>query len=624
MEATTHQQSLQRLAHQLQLGMRSLPADTPIQIQCVVKQGTLMVLGQHPPDDLPHPKAIFDALEEAIQTALPAFKDELALGETAQAKLYLRVLGQRQPYASQSLPLRLSTLEPFSEAETAEDVLESPADELEETDDRADDSEPDEHQGHSDTDPIFSQESLGTTDSIYDSAYVEPSDLAPLDPALEPPVEASTRPARSSLLPWLLAGIGVSIAGFAAGLWVMSRPCVLGVCEPLQAAQILSQKSAQTMQTAKTGQELQQAQQQLAEATRLLQSIPAWSSHHGEAETLQQAYRSQSQTLDQVLAAETKANTAAQISQTLPQPVAGLQSAQSLWREAIAQLQTIPQDNPLHAFAQERLTRYTDRLSAIDTLIKSEQQAQKKLTTARETAKVAEARQGIAQTPENWQLAQTTWQVVINTLQQISNTTTSYAEAQKLLTDYQPKLTAARDRATQEQVAQKAFTQALSLAQRAETAQRQNQWSQAVANWRDALATVKQVPKNTAYTEPAQPLLASYGTSLKQAEAQLQVASAMQRTRADLNRICAGSPRMCTYTIANDVVRVQFTGAYERKLRTAYVLGQSGDRGTLGGVINHIETLQTALQAIADNAGMPLEVYSADGSELIGSFNPKG
>ncbi len=598
-----------------------------MQIQCVVKQGHLMVLSQHAPDDSLHPKVIFDALEQAIQDALPAFSDELALENDALAKLYLRVLGQRQPYASHSFPLSLSTLETPFVAKSATDELEAPVAELAKPDDRPDfleQDKPGEQDDRGDT-PFFSQQNLGTTDSIYDPAYVEPSDLALLDPTIEPPSdETSHRLARSFPLPWLLAGIGVSVAGFATGLWVMSRPCVLGACEPLQTAQTLSQRSTQTMQTAKTGQELQQAQQQLAEATRLLQGIPAWSSHHQEAETLQQTYRSQAQTLDQVLAAEAKASTATQTTQTLPQPVTSLQAAQTLWREAIAQLQAIPQDRSLYAFAQERLTSYGANLGAIDTLIKTEQQAQKKLTTAKETVKIAEARQGIAQTPENWQLAQTTWQVVINTLQQIPNTTTSYAEAQKLLTDYQPKLTAARDRATQEQIAQKAFTQALASAQRAETAQRRNQWSQAVANWRDALATVKQVPKNTAYTEPAQPLLASYDTSLKQAEAQLQVAAAMQRTRADLNRICAGSPQMCSYSIASNVIRVQFTGVYERKLRTAYVLGQLGDRGTLGGVINHIETLQTALQAIADNAALPLEVYSADGSELIGSFNPKG
>jgi hypothetical protein len=584
-----------------------------MQIQCVVQQGKLMVLGQHPPDSAPDPRVIFDALEQAIQTLLPACSDELILRSDvpAQAKLYLRVSGERQPYASHSVQLRLPTqasLLATESTEVAEPETEEPTDlDLAPSSDQAD-----------------ATEHGATTDSIYDPTYVEASDLVPLDSALEPSIgEVSSRPPRSPLLSWLMAGVGVSVAGFAAGLWVMSRPCVLGACEPLQTAQTLSQQSLQVMQTAKTRQELQQAQQTLTEATRLLQSVPAWSSHHGDAQALQQTDQSHLQTLDRVLAAESKADTATQNSQALPQPIATLQATQALWQEAIAQLQTVPQTDVLYAFAQRRLAAYETNRAAIVTLITAEQQAQKTLSLAKETAKIADARQGIAQTPDNWQLAQSTWQVAINTLRAIPTSTTSYTEAQQLLVSYQGKLAVARDRATQEQIAKKAFTQALALAQRAEAAQRQNQWSQAVATWRDALTTIKQVSNNTAYSDPAQPLVASYGTSLKQAEAQLQVAAAMQRTRDDLNRICTGSPRMCSYTIANNAIRVQFTPAYERQLRIAFVVGQSGDKGTLGGVLNHIETLQTALQAIADNAGLPLEVYSADGSELIGSFNPK-
>jgi len=617
MEATPHHQSLQPLAQQLQVHTRSLPNATLMQIQCVVKQGNLMVLGQHPPDDIPEPQSVFNALEQAILALLPTC-GELALGSdvSAQAKLYLRVLGERQPYASHSVPLRLPTQESLLATESTEVAapeIEEPTASLVETSDRSVSNQ--EH----------TNEASATTDSIYDPTDVEASDLTQLDLALEPSSgETPSRQARSALIPWLLAGIGVSVAGFTAGLWVMSRPCVLGACEPLQTAQTLSQQSLQVMETAKTGQELQQAQQKLTEATRLLQSVPAWSSHHGDAQALQQAYQPHVQTLDRVLAAESQADTATQKSQALPQPIATLQATQALWREAIAQLQTVPQTDALYAFAQQHLAAYETNRVAIATLITAEQQAQKKLALAQETVKVADARQGIAQTSESWQLAQSTWQVAINTLREIPTSTTSYTEAQQLLAGYQGKLAVARDRATQEQIAKKAFTQALALAQRAEAVQRQNQWSQAVATWRDALTTIKQVPNNTAYSDPAQPLITSYGTALKQAEAQLQVAAATQRTRNDLNRICTGSPRMCSYTIANNAIRVQFTPAYERQLRTAFVVGQAGDKSTLGGVVNHIETLQTALQTIADNAGLPLEVYSADGSELIGSFNPKG
>ncbi len=614
MDATLQQQCLQQLAQQLQMLLRSQPYASLMQIQCVVKQGHLMVLGQHPPEVTPDSQAVFGALEQAIPTLLPTFQ-EIGLGTDTppQAKLYLRALGQRQPYAAHtfSLPSIANPFEPLTETTDAEWMLgreESTAAEGE-----LYDREVDHDREVSNGDDAYAATSL----------EAEPSDLAHLNPDLTP-IAQPTEAERSSLLPWLVAGIGVSVIGFASGLWFMSRPCMAGACEPLQAAQTLNQQSLQTLQTAKTQQDLQRAQQQLADSTRQLQSIPKWSRYYNEAQALQQAAQTQAQTLALALAAENKANTATQKSQALPQSTADLRATQTLWREAIAQLQTIPQSNPLYTYAQARSTAYAANLAAIGKLSIAEQQAQKKLATAKETAKIAAARQGIAQTSESWQLAQVTWQVAINTLRQISSTTTSYAEAQRLLSDYQPKLAAVRDRATQEQLAQKAFNQAIGLAQRAEAAQTRNQWSQAVANWKDALTNIKQVPDNTAYAELAQPLVASYSTAVQQAEAQLQVAAARQRTRDDLNRLCTGSPRMCTYAIANDVIRVQFTSAYERKLRTAFIIGQSGDPGTLGGAVNHIETLQTALQAITDNAGLPLEVYSADGSELIGSFNPKG
>ena len=635
MESATQQGDLQRLAAQLQMPLLALPNTTLMQLQCATRQGKLMVLGQHPPGETPDPTVVFGTLEETLQTLLPELMQAFGLGQDGalvHGNFYLRVLGQRQPYAAHSfqlsapvvatVPLPEAIVEPLAiddrhlnenldrSADTV--VAQSKFDQTERDQTGLDQSERDQgerNQGE------FS-ESAASPNTAF-------SDLAPL--SLEPELlDQASAPARSSLLPWLIAGVGVSVICFGAGLWVMTRPCMVGACEPLQSAQTLNQQSLQAIQAAQTGQDLQRVQQQLTEAKRRLAEIPTLSSHHQEAQALEQTYQAQLQSLDRVLAAEKQATIATQQSQALPQTAASLKATQASWRSAIAQLQTVPQTDALYAFAQRRLPTYEANLGAIGKLTTAEQQAQKTLATAKETAKVAEARQGIARTPDNWQLAQATWQVAINTLKQIPASTTSYADAQQLLSAYQPKLTAVRDRATQEQIAQKAFTQALSLAQKAESAQRNNQWSQAVANWREALTNVRQVPNNTAYSEPAQPLVASYGNSLKQAEAQLRVAAAMQRTRDDLNRVCAGKPKLCSYTIASNLIRVQFTASYERQLRTAFIVGQAGDRSTLGGAVNHIETLQTALQTIADNAGLPLEVYNADGSDMIGSFNPKG
>ncbi len=244
------------------------------------------------------------------------------------------------------------------------------------------------------------------------------------------------------------------------------------------------------------------------------------------------------------------------------------------------------------------------------------------MTAAKSAANTANARQGLAQTPEHWQRVRITWQVAVNNLRQIPNTTTSFAEAQRLLPEYESKLSIVRDRLTHEQLSKQMFVQATTLARKAVMLQQQNQWTQAVVSWRTAISQMKQVSEGTVYYEQAQSLVASYSDSLEQAESQLRVAVAQQKIRADLNQVCSGSTKMCVYVISNDVIRVQFTPSYEKALQQAYAIGEAGNYSALGGAVNHMESLQTAFQAISTNAGVPLEVYSANGADLLGSFNP--
>ena len=299
---------------------------------------------------------------------------EFRLGQGTAAvpgTLYLRVLGQQQPYASHGFQLAAPVKKALPTTDDRVEALpESPI---------ALNKEIDSHAAAIDQSDRVQRED-GSSAAASDTAFSELTTLRP-EPELPHQVDQTSLPARSSLLPWLIAGIGVSLICFGAGLWVMSRPCMVGACEPLQSAQTLSQQSLQAMQTAKTGSDLQRVQQQLTDAKRRLQEIPAWSGHHQEAEALQQTYQSQLQMLDQVLAAENKADTAAQKGQTLPQSTTSLQATQALWREAIAQLQTVPQTSTLYAFAQRRLSVYEANLAANGKLTTAEQQAQKKLVT---------------------------------------------------------------------------------------------------------------------------------------------------------------------------------------------------------------------------------------------------
>lgn len=392
--------------------------------------------------------------------------------------------------------------------------------------------------------------------------------------------------------------------------YAFTRPCVIGGCSALQTAQTLSQESAHMLQAGTSDQHTQQVQQKLQEARQLVGDIPPWSAHYGEAQGMQR-------TLDRVLTAEQKAKDAIQKGQAAVQPVVEWQAVESLWREAIAQLEPIPQASSLHPLAQERLANYRANLIFINQRISAEQDGQQRLNTAKKTSSLAETRQNTAQTPQEWQMAQVTWQMVVNGLQQIPNGTTSHAQAQQLLQSYQEKLTTVRDRAQKEQIAQKSYAQALNLEKQAKNLQQKNQWAQATATWQAALNQAKQISGDTSLANQAQTLVATYSEAAKQA-------GTIVKIQTDLDQVCFASGKVCDYTINDDAIKVNFSATYERKVRTVGGMSWfSGDVETMYKIDKHFATLGKAFQAISTNSGMPIEVYNSD-KQLVGSFAPGG
>jgi hypothetical protein len=223
---------------------------------------------------------------------------------------------------------------------------------------------------------------------------------------------------------------------------------------------------------------------------------------------------------------------------------------------------------------------------------------------------------------EHWQLVYSSWQTAMTRLKQIPQGTMAYQEAQQLKAQFLPKMATARDRKTSEQIAANAYKQGLRLAQQAKASQLNNQWSGALTNWRNALNFINQVSSNTYYYGKAQSLVGSYTTALKQTQAQLQLAVKLQQARRDLNQTCYSKTKACLYTIDTNIIRVRLTPAYLQMVRqTAFTAQNSGDSKAQTGVVNHILTLGEALEAISDNARIPLEVYAPDGN-LIQAHSP--
>ncbi len=580
---------LQQLGQLLQerLQLKIFP-NGPLQVKCARKEETLMVLGQHPEVVLPDAQQVFAALEQAVQA--------LHLDWTQKVELYLRVATQKHPYAFHTF-----TLETASAGAVSEEVAGKQ---------RTD--EPDLLRG----DIWDLPEQAAKPEAWAPGESVAPS---PIPAVSEPTIEKRS----PSLLPAVVAGASATLVVLLAGLYPFTRPCVIGKCREIQTARQLSQDSAKIIQGNKSARSPLQAKTQLNEASNLLKNIPFWSFYYQEAQGLLQTYERRSEHLAKIVEVQKKGAAAAEKSKNPPHSVETWQDIQSDWRAAIAQLEDIPSDSELDSWRDRKLQEYRANLNTITQRVKTEQLAQKRLKSAKTAAQLAEARQGVAQSLESWQLVQATWQTAVKSLSQIPKGTLAEREAQQLLESYQSKLAESRDRKTTEQMAVATYNRAVRVAGQAQKFEQQNQWSKAVTLWRQALSFAQQVPAGSNYYPKAQSLVASYTNSLGRAQSRLQVAVALQKARADLKKTCGGSPKVCDYAVTGDLMTVYITSEYRRSLRqTAMTADKKRDFQTKQKVNNHVQTLQVALEAISNNAGIPISVYDPSGS-LIGSYNPQ-
>ncbi|MBW4651278.1 MAG: hypothetical protein KME06_21700 [Kastovskya adunca ATA6-11-RM4] len=592
----------------------------PVQIRCLFKDETLVILAQSLTDAKLNPKKVFRFLEQSIRGE--------NIKHCHRVLMYLTEQGQKQhqdfhtftlersPQAPQSPPPTPSTEPPLNDISlptpdfSAAAASSSAADFDQESDFSAPDVD------FSLEEPIASAPNFAEEDSLPETPEPSQEDLSPETP------EPSQRNIKH-LIPALVVGAGLGVMVFATSLYVLTRPCVLGTCTTLSQAEQLSQRSAQTLQNPQSGKAILEAQQQLNEAIKRLESIPFWSSYYEDAQARLKDYYPRAESTDEIVDALQKAARVSYQSQNPPHPASKWVEIQQQWREVIAQLEQIPTSSSIYPLAQQKIKAYQANLLTINQRLAIEKQVQGHLNAAKEAARIAEARQGVAQSLQNWQLVYATWQSALNRLKQIPQGTTSSREAQQLIALYQPKLAEARDRRAQEQFASRAYNQGLRLAQRAQTSQKNQQWSTAVKHWQDALTYINQVPSGTFYYGKAQALNNSYNTALKQAQAGLQLAIRLQQARLDLAQTCSANTQVCNYTISNNVIQVKLTPTYMQMVKQrALVAKARGDSNSQVGIVNHILTLGEALEAISENSRMRLEVYSAEGT-LVEVHTPK-
>ncbi|MBD2012951.1 hypothetical protein H6F96_02845 [Microcoleus sp. FACHB-53] len=601
MTTATRPNNLETLEHLLHEGFQSdLLPFVPVQVQCRLKDEMLVVLAQHPATTVPDSQQVFSSIERTIQ--------EQQWSDSHSVKIYLRVEGQKSPYAFYSFKID-RPVSPTTTTTPVEETLDTPdlSDSLPE--EATDSHEVETETSQSSEVPPFES----TSPHPWDQPIQEENSL------LEEPPEEIVTPGNSkskkTLLPMVVAGTGLSLFIFLTSLFLLTRPCVVGQCQALSDAQELSQTSLNRLQKPLSGKEVLEAQEQLMEAIRMLQSIPFWSGSYGKAQEQLKVYQAQAKRVEEMVTALQTAARAAHKSENPPHPTARWVEIQGLWREAIARLEELPTNSDLQPLAQQKIKEYKQNLAAANQRLVKERNSQQRLQEAKDAALIAEARQGVAQSLENWQLVYGTWQTAMKRLKQIPQGTTAYEQAQQLSSLYLPKMSSVQDKKTQEQFAVNAYNQGLQLAQLAKNAQLDNQWSVAVVHWRKALTNMNQVPKESFYYSKTQSLVQSYSNALKQAKLKLQLALKVQQTRNDLKQTCTGKVQVCNFGIINNIIKVRLTPAYTKLVKqTANSAQVRGDSNAQSSIVNHILTLGEALEAISDNARMRLEVYDADGT----------
>jgi hypothetical protein len=611
METCVVQSKLQLLERRLWRDLRAkLDQIDPLQIQCALKQNTLLVLLQHAAEvSLPIEPTMAVVTRTISHLQSDRLMRSLTPSDTLSVRLYWRITGEKQPYLAREWTLKPTVPVPtlpviqiaqgVSEPQSSMSVAAQPLTQLPSVTEL----------------PVESQTTAVT--SMAKPAEAQSSQVAQI-----------TRPINHSWLshiplPVIALSLAIGCLFLTGGVYILTRPCIVGRCSPLETAQRLNQQSSRLVQPAARAENVVEAYHDLVDANYYLSQIPSWSPYHPIAQRLLQENETRTQVFEQVVEALKQAQVVGQKSQNPPHPLGAWREAQQGWRQIIASLQKVPVNSPIYPFAQRKLVEYQANLDGINRWIFKEQRAQDRVASARSTAAIATTRETEAQSVDGWKAVLATWESVVDTLRDVPPGTMAFAEAEQLLEIYQPKLGATHDRYLQEKVSADAYKHALVLGEQARRSEQQRQWSQAIVQWRTALTAANQVSTGTSYHHQTQPLISTYQVSLATAQENLRMALAIQDAESELGQLCTGATPICTYVLAKDAIQIHLTAAYDQVVQAVIINAPlGGDPRTQAALTDYVNNLLRAFTNVSQKAQLPLDLYNAD-NKIFSTYDPR-
>ena len=611
MKATIQQEDLQLLGSTLQERLvAQLPDSLDFQVKCAIKNDKLMILTQHADRVIVDTHQIFEVLEQALQWLNY---------QTQQVQFFLRIYGEKRPYAQHFLDFTISTIDTENETEyttlsrgreTAEvgnkgytafvsSDLQQPSSFTETEEEPTIDSFPS---------GSFSDYLLPNSDLSLDNNKPQESEEIEekFDLFAGIPDQPKKRQFSLSFLPLpVIVGASVVIALLSGtGAFILHRGCIISECKELQTAEQFKNEYQQYIKATESEKDLLVTQQKLDGVITDLQKIPHWSPRYSESQSLVNNFSQYLTKINQVLKALQMVSSSQKTSQALPKNLDELRNRQKLLLEAITSLETVKPDHDLYELVQRNLPNYQSSLKSINRQLLQEQAWLQKIANAKVSAEAAIKRQTTAKSASEWQRIEFDLQIVINTLKFIPIGSLGNEDARKLLAEYQPKLIEARNRTKKEQLSARLYQQAIKSASQAKIYGNQSQWKEAVKSWEQAIQSAKQVGQDTSYFNEAKPLIDNYTAFLKEAEEQFQIYGDLNQVRYQLNKTCTNTIKICTFTIESQKINVRLTPQYDR-------LFQANNPQ----VQNHFQQLQEALKVISENARLPLFIYNSQGQE---------
>jgi hypothetical protein len=585
MKTVTRLDDLQTLESSLQERLcAAFPEIVYFQVHCVLENGMLMVEIEHPQDSIPTPELLLPVVEASF-TDLQADSD-LAVN------LYVKMPGVDHPYGLYSF-----TLPPLSQRSSKHPSLRSKANTRQ-------------------TAPAVPVSPNPWDEDDSDSLIGEPVDSFKVSDT------SSNRSGNFKRLAIALGSI-VGLSVFGLTLYTLTRPCVVGGCQAITLAEELHQQSNQAQTAAQSEADIIKAKSQLEAAIAGLDPIPSWSGAYNQAQGLKNTYRTQ---VNQLESLRLGLNQISQAGTKIPNQslkLAQWRESEQLWQRSITNLQQVPANSSAYPLAQAKIKQSRTNLATAKTQIPIAQKSENLLKQGEEKARVAKALQGIAQSAPEWQKVKLGWQSAIEELQKIETGTAAYQSAQKTLANAQKQLKVASDRQAQEQSSANNYNSARRLAQKAQDFQVADRWSQAVANWNQAVNLVQKVPLGTFYYGKAQPLIPAYNEALNQARTQLVLAN-QRRDRAQqaLQKLCSTKPAICEFKVLEDTIQVKLTPFYTQAVKQASLTAKKkGDYNTQAAIVDRVLALGETLNTISTNFKLRLELYGDDG-KMIQVYNP--